>query len=290
MSSGSDTNGEQSKQTEPDSQSSSMREALDRLSRSASGIDFIYAALEVFAERFTLLDAVIVLPVANSGTRIFRLGGEAASSNFAAQAGLDPGMYCKPRVDAPEDLEILWGACSRALTHSLDPVTEAEQPARRFKNRLLGAKDDRGPLAARAALSPRDGRKATARRDQLTLAFSPSLAPREIVSLLLVVVDLVTFAMTIANTHGPVRFVLGLILGLLIPGWSVVGLIRLRNAALEVGLSMAASLAMLTITAQVLMALNLWHPIALEEVLCVLCLPSLLWQSGWRVRRVGSPS
>ena len=287
MSSGSDTNGEQSKQTEPGSQSSSLREALDRLSRSASGIDFIYAALAVFAQRFKLLDAVIVLPVANSGTRIFRLGGDAASSNFAAQAGLAPGVYCKPHVDAPEDLEILWDACLDALTRSSDSILEVEQPARHSKNRLLGAKDVRGLVAARAAPSTRDAPEAKGGRDRLTLTFSPSFAPREIVSLLLVVVDLVTFAMTIANTHGPVRFVLGLILGLVIPGWSVVGLIRLRNAPLEVGLSMAASLAMLTITAQALMALNLWHPIALEEVLCVLCLPSLLWQSGCHVRRVG---
>jgi hypothetical protein len=261
-----------------------MREALDRLSRSASGIDFIYAALAVVAQRFKLLDAVIVLPVANSGTRIFRLGGDAASSNFAAQAGLAPGVYCKPHVDAREDLETLWGACLDALTRSLDSIPEAEQPARRSKNRLFGVKDVHAPVAAP---SPRDAPEVKGGRDRLTLTFSPSFAPREIVSLLLVVVDLVTFAMTIANTHGPVRFVLGLILGLVIPGWSVVGLIRLRNAPLEVGLSMAASLAMLTITAQALIALNLWHPIALEEVLCALCLPSLLWQSGWHVRRVG---
>src|ERR1019366_9422846 len=122
MSSDSDTNGGQSKQTEPDSQSSSMRKALDRLSRSASGIDFIYAALAVVAQRFKLLDAVIILPVANSGTRIFRLGGDAASSNFAAQAGLAPGLYCKPRVDAPEDLEIMWGACLRVVTSSPDAI------------------------------------------------------------------------------------------------------------------------------------------------------------------------
>jgi hypothetical protein len=193
-------------------------------------------------------------------------------------------VYCKPHVDAPEDLETLWGACLDALTRSLDSIPEAEQPARRSKNRLFGVKDVHAPVATP---SPRDALEVKGGRDRLTLTFSPSFAPREIVSLLLVVVDLVTLAMTIANTHGPVRFVLGLILGLVIPGWSVVGLIKLRNAALEVGLSLAASLAMLTITAQVLMALNLWHPIALEEVICVLCLPSLLWQSGWHVRRVG---
>jgi uncharacterized membrane protein len=39
----------------------------------------------------------------------------------------------------------------------------------------------------------------------------------------LVAVDVVILVMAFANTLGPVRFFLGLILGVLIPGWSIIG-------------------------------------------------------------------
>jgi uncharacterized membrane protein len=109
--------------------------------------------------------------------------------------------------------------------------------------------------------------------------------PRRFLSRLLVVVDVATFVMTVSNIQGPSRFFLGLILGIAIPGWSVVGLLRLRNGALEVGLTMATSLSLIMISAQILMTANLWHLIAFEKFTCVACLPSLLWQSGLRPRR-----
>jgi hypothetical protein len=97
--------------------------------------------------------------------------------------------------------------------------------------------------------------------------------------MILLAADLIALAMTIGDLHGPVRLACGLALGVVIPGWSVVGLLRLENAALEVGLTVAVSLALLMLSAQVLMTAHAWHLVALQEATCLICLPSLIWQS-----------
>ena len=109
---------------------------------------------------------------------------------------------------------------------------------------------------------------------------------RATVSMSLLVADLVVLIMTVENLHGPVRLVLGLILGLVVPGWSVVGLLRLANAALEVGLTVAVSLASCMVVAQVLLTVHAWHLVVFQEVTCVLCLPSLIWQLHLGPRRL----
>ncbi len=102
---------------------------------------------------------------------------------------------------------------------------------------------------------------------------------RAIISTVLVLIDIATFVMTMTNVHGPGRFFCGLVFGLAIPGWSVVGLLKLKNAALEVGLTLATSLSLIMILAQIMMTVNLWHPIVLQESIGLLCLPSLVWQA-----------
>jgi hypothetical protein len=57
---------------------------------------------------------------------------------------------------------------------------------------------------------------------------------------------------------------------------------KLDNAPLEFGLTLAVSLSLLMVVAQILMTVNLWHLVALEEVTCVVCLPSLLFQARGR--------
>jgi hypothetical protein len=108
---------------------------------------------------------------------------------------------------------------------------------------------------------------------------TPLVAPdfRASISMALVLVDVVTFIMAVASIHGPSRFFFGLVFGIAIPGWSIIGLIKLKNAALEVGLTFATSLSLIMIVAQIMITVKLWHPIALMECVCVLCLPSLLW-------------
>lgn len=129
------------------------------------------------------------------------------------------------------------------------------------------------PVAVTPAYDRRDRRVARRRWD-----------PRAFVSLLLLAVDLTVLDMTVGNVHGPVRLVLGLVLGCFVPGWSIVGLLKIGNSWLEIALTVAVSLALLMVVAQVLITMNAWHLVLLQEVTCEVCLPSLIWQSRGRRR------
>jgi uncharacterized membrane protein len=129
----------------------------------------------------------------------------------------------------------------------------------------------------------------SAPRNSVVKPVSSSRA-RVTVSISLLVADLVVLIMTIESLHGPLRLVLGLVLGLVVPGWSVVGLLGLENAALEVGLTVAVSLASCMVVAQVLLTVHAWHLGVFQEVTCVLCLPSLIWQAHLRPRRLERPA
>ena len=104
------------------------------------------------------------------------------------------------------------------------------------------------------------------------------------VALALLALDVVVLILIAAGVHGPVRFVLGLAFALLVPGWSVVGLLRLERPALEASLTVATSLSVLLVAAQLLLTLSLWHLEVFAIVLGVLCMPSLLWQFLERTR------
>jgi uncharacterized membrane protein len=112
--------------------------------------------------------------------------------------------------------------------------------------------------------------------------------PRVYSSRTLLIADVLVFFLTTGNVHGAVRIILGLTLGVAIPGWSLVGLLKLQKASLEIALSLAVSLSLLMVTAEVLMSLHLWHLVALEEVTSLVCLPSLLWQSLTHPMRKGA--
>jgi hypothetical protein len=103
--------------------------------------------------------------------------------------------------------------------------------------------------------------------------------PRTYASRTLLAADVLVFFLSIGDIQGPGRVVLGLTLAVAIPGWSAVGLLKLQNASLEIALSLAVSLAFLMVCAEVLMSVHLWHLVGLEEVISVMCLPSLIWQS-----------
>lgn len=111
---------------------------------------------------------------------------------------------------------------------------------------------------------------------------------RSIVAAGLLVVDAAALVLTAAGVGGPVRVVVGLAFALLVPGWAVVGLFGFKEAALELSLTVAASLAMLVIVAQLMLTFGAWDLAALEVVLCILCAPSLVWQA-WAVVSRGAP-
>lgn len=109
-------------------------------------------------------------------------------------------------------------------------------------------------------------------------------SPSSLLSTFLLWVDVLVLVMTFAGMHGPVRLIFGLVFGLLIPGWSIVGPLGLGNGALAFGLTVAVSFALLMVCAQLLMAFHAWHLVALEEVTGLACLPSLVRQSKDRQR------
>lgn len=106
---------------------------------------------------------------------------------------------------------------------------------------------------------------------------------RRSVSLLLAVFDLILMVLTMVNVHGPVRFALGLILGMVIPGWCIIGWMKLTEPFLEASMTVGVSLALIMLSAQLMLTVHWWHLAVFEVILCVVCLPILLGQA-WRQR------
>jgi O-antigen/teichoic acid export membrane protein len=98
------------------------------------------------------------------------------------------------------------------------------------------------------------------------------------VTLAVLLLDVLALVAAVADLHGAIRVILGLALVLVVPGWSAVGLMRLADPLLAIGLSLAVSLAVCIVAAQIALTLHAWHPVALQEVVCLVCLPFLLWQ------------
>jgi uncharacterized membrane protein len=126
------------------------------------------------------------------------------------------------------------------------------------------------PLRARSHHLPGGGDVAGGRRSVLT---------RSAVSVVVLLADILMLYAAVANVHGPARVVLGFALVGVMPGWSIVGLVRLGDPALEIGLTVAVSLAVCMTGTQVLLTLHAWHLVALQEALCLICIPSLVWQA-----------
>lgn len=102
--------------------------------------------------------------------------------------------------------------------------------------------------------------------------------PRRAVSALLAVFDLVLIVLVAGGVTGRAREGLGLAFCLLVPGWSMVGLARIRDVILEISLAMATGLASLVVLAQFVITVRAWHLFGIQIVVCALCLASLLYQ------------
>jgi len=110
---------------------------------------------------------------------------------------------------------------------------------------------------------------------------------RATASTVLMALDVTMLVLAAAGVHGPVRLVVGLAFAVTVPGWSIVGLVRIHDAALEVALTIAVSLASLMVAAQLLITVGAWDLTTFQIVVCALCLPSLLWQALDRRRVAG---
>lgn len=248
---------------------------LRELAKNKSGVDFIYSALDLFAARYALRDAVVVLASRSFGTQIFRLNRRTVDPNWFGELGMNPGVHCVPDTVPKEERDALFSACASQFAlrsnadHTSDPGGDADERHR--------------PFGFVNSLRRRRSNERSTPNGRLQGPFLERTGPsrgvfaRELIARVLALVDIAAFALTVTGVHGPVRLVLGLVLGIVIPGWCVVAPLRLENPPLEIGLTLAVSLSLLMLVAQILITIRQWHLVALEEVTCVVCFPVLLY-------------
>jgi hypothetical protein len=280
----------------------SLDSALERLRAERSGMAFIYSSMDLFVARFRLSDLVLVFHDGHGGTQIFRWGGKPISPDRKSLIHAAPGVYYYPSFDRAEDVDLLFEKCQRefadlrsrgdASTGVISPRPFRERP-REEPRRVDEVIDTPRPFRERAREAPRRVDEVFDTSDALVEVEVEVEDPqfegsqfavatwRPFVSKVFIYITVANLVLALVNVTGSVRFVLGLILGLAIPGWSIVGLIHFRDTALEIALSMAASFAVVMLGAQVLITIHFWHLEAFEVFLCLICLPSLVYQAKW---------
>ena len=108
---------------------------LNELSERELGVGFIYAILELFAERHQLTDVAVVLVNDNFGTQMFRLGGEAVTPDMAAHLSASPGVYCEPDHVPVAECDAVRTACQLAMSLHLARFSAAHDPLTNIANR-----------------------------------------------------------------------------------------------------------------------------------------------------------
>jgi hypothetical protein len=255
-----------------------------------SGIGAIYSELESLASRYRISDAAVVLMNESFGTQIFRLRGRAVSADLALKLDSHPGVYCTPSIVPQTELDAVYSACQKSFASHFDRYNTAHF-ASVAQERPQDETESPKPPLSHSGSEPEDSVAPTSppARTWLRNSSPHSATTRALVSRFLIVVDVAVFILTVGSIHGPVRLVLGLVFGLFVPGWCIVGLLKLENAPLEISLTLAVSLSLLMVVAQILITINEWHLGALEIATCIVCLPFLILQSGVR-RSVGQHS
>jgi hypothetical protein len=254
-----------------------LADDLDHLRQSETGAGYVYFALDLLASRYALSDAYIVIDLGTLGLQVFRLGGKTTFPARDEVQNAPRGLYCQPAVVGEDDARTFYEACALELTHprplqpGIDKLNASGLPHARTATQT--------PADASEVLDD-DWYISGATGDSWNLRqYENAPAIRRRFTQFLVAVDLANLIMAFANTHGPVRFFLGLLFGVVVPGWSIIGYLKLKNAALEIGLSVATSLAFIMVSAQVMITLNLWRLESYEEILAIVCLIPLLRQS-----------
>lgn len=258
-------------------QNLSFSDELDGLRSSQSGVNFIYTSMSVFVARFGVRDVVVVLDDRHEGIQLFRYEGKAINPSQISLIRSPPGAYCDPPTASQSDLDLLFERCRNEF-ESLRSVGDASTGVLAF--RRFRAPSDVDPLGR---LSESLSYYAP---DQYELEQQRETEPggefaRVAVSRLFVFMTVMNILFAAIDWTGPVRYLFGLALGVAIPGWAIIGRFNLRYAALEVGLSIATSVALLIVSAQVLITIHFWHLTAYDIALSVAVLPSLLVQSHW---------
>jgi diguanylate cyclase (GGDEF)-like protein len=108
---------------------------LNELSERELGVGFIYAILDLFAERHKLTDVAVVLVNDAFGTQMFRLGGQAVTSEMAAHLSASPGVYCEPDTVPAAECDAVRTACQLAMSLHLARFSAAHDPLTNIANR-----------------------------------------------------------------------------------------------------------------------------------------------------------
>jgi hypothetical protein len=258
-------------------QSLSFSAELDRLRLSTSGVAFIYASMSVFVSRFETRDVVVVLDDGREGTQLFRYEGQAISTRQHSLIHSPPGAYSDPPTASQSDLNLLYERCQNELEglRAVGDASTSVLPFRRFR-----APSAVSPVESLSE-SPPHSSPDVYEIEQKRESGPEGGSARVMISRLFVFVTVMNILFAAFDWTGPVRYLFGLALGVAIPGWAMVGRLKLHDAALEVGLSIASSLAILIISAQALITIHFWHLTVYDIVLSFAVLPSLLNQSHW---------
>jgi hypothetical protein len=250
-------------------------EELDRLRLSESGVAFIYTSMSVFVSRFQMRDVVVVLDDGQGGTQLFRYEGKAISASQKSLIRSPPGAYSDPPTVPQDDLDLLFERC-RIEFESLRAVGDASTGVLRFR-RFRAPIDVDTVDNLSPPLTSADDNESEGKRD----SEPDGEFARVAVSRLFVFISVMNILFAAIDWTGPIRYLFGLALGVAMPGWAIIGRFKLHNAALEVGLSIATSIALLIVSAQALITIHFWHLTAYDIVLSIAVLPSLLVQSHW---------
>jgi hypothetical protein len=255
----------------------SLETALTQLRTDRSGVAFIYSAMDLFVARYELNDLVVVFQDSDASTQIFRWGARPISPERTLLINAAPGVYCYPNLDDTEDVNLLFVRCTQAFIdrHYSDESSTGILAPRPFPKR-----PDQESSRVDAELGDLEG-STEAEDPQVGGSRFGVETWRVFASKVFVCIAVADALLALFNVTGSIRFVLGLVLGLAIPGWSIVGLIHFRDTALEISLSVAASIAIVMVSGQLLITLHFWHLELFEVLLCLICLPSLLHQAKW---------
>ncbi len=131
------------------------------------------------------------------------------------------------------------------LLESLEHLDDAE----------LGFDEEDG--TAMAPFGPRRGRHQA----------PPGHGGRVLATTLILAIDLIALCCTHFGVHGAVRMWIGLAFVLAVPGWAIVGYLRLRWPAAELSLTVALSLALTLLGSEIMLWAHAWHPTTLQLII-----------------------
>jgi uncharacterized membrane protein len=113
---------------------------------------------------------------------------------------------------------------------------------------------------------------------------------RAIATVVVLVIDAVAVVLTMAGAHGPLRLLFGLAFVLVVPGWAVIGFLRLNWPAAEVSLTIGLSLAITLLGSEVMLWTHTWHPVTYQLILGIIAAGLMAEQLRRFVKEPAQPS